>query len=786
MRVITRGSLSSILTVVAVLGFTLVPGSLRSVAGGTVLTRNGTAVANIVLAEHPSENAGVAAREFQKYVQTMSGARLAIVTDAQPPSGPAVLIGQSKLTEEMSGLKIPHGRTKNLREEGFVIVCRSNRLVLAGNDEEPYYGTRYAVAEMLNRFGVRWFMPGSFGEVVPHRPTLEVQDLVVQQQPDFPMRNFWEHSRDHMSEELFEWKIHHKLNPRMQDWFGVPSDGSIANFLSKELFEAHPDWFALTREGKRDPHMVCMSSPDMVHHFAELIKEQARAGKRVSAFAPEDGMPRCYCAQCMKRSTAFDGYGSNDRDPWPESSTSQEWFFFVDQVLREVNGELPDYFLASNGYANREIPPELPDFNLSKNLVVMFANICACTIHAYDDPRCWMKRRQAQMVQRWCALSDKVWLYDYNYTMLVSKGTLTPMVHRIRRDIPLLKRYGILGFHDEELCDWSHCGVPSRLVRAALEWNTRADVDALLRDYFSQWFGPAAAPMARYYAALEDAFGKTSAHGHEDVVLNQIYTPKLVARLGRQIAEAENLASTEPEGTRVRVERMIYDILCDYTAMENAKRECRFSAAAQCAERICATETNLNRVTSFMGYWPYQAYGPSWEANRMRSLAAKTEGLEGRLLALLPEVALARSDPFDDGRYARWMGGAQSGREWRPIRTTGGWDNQGWSDRQGHPFKGVMWYTLEMELPETRTQESVWLLAPAVVNEVWVWVNGQYAGHRPYLMPWYRPQALELEITPFIKPNTKNQITFRVLNNIDVWGASGIYERMCVYGKPKP
>jgi len=80
----------------------------------------------------------------------------------------------------------------------------------------------------------------------------------------------------------------------------------------------------------------------------------------------------------------------------------------------------------TNGYANRDIPPELPRFNERQNLVVMFANICACTLHAYDDPKCWQMRRQGQMIRQWGKLCDKVWLYNYNYTMLVSKFTLTP------------------------------------------------------------------------------------------------------------------------------------------------------------------------------------------------------------------------------------------------------------------------------------------------------------------------------------------------------------------------
>src|SRR5439155_3081883 len=190
-----------------------------SIAQPFRLVEAGGPTVTIVIAEKSSENAQLAAKEFQKYIEKISGAKLPIASDAEATAGPLVLIGGSKLTDRITEIKIPSGRTKNLREEGFIIFCRSNRLVLAGNDQEPYYGTRYAVAEMLHRLGVRWFMPGKFGEVVLHQSTLEISPMSIRQQPDFAMRNFWEHARGNMGDELLEWKIRHKMNPRMQDWF---------------------------------------------------------------------------------------------------------------------------------------------------------------------------------------------------------------------------------------------------------------------------------------------------------------------------------------------------------------------------------------------------------------------------------------------------------------------------------------------------------------------------------------------------------------------------------------
>ncbi len=751
-----------------------------------VLAQDGQARATIVTAEAPTPNAKAAAAELQTYVEKISGAKLPIATDAAPPDGPLILVGRSSVTERIPDLQIPSGHTKNLLEEGFVIRTHGNRLVLAGNDDEPCFGTRYAVAEFLHTLGVRWFMPGERGEVVPKMATIAVKPMDVRQRPDFPMRNFWEHARGNMEAECREWKIRNKLNPDMQEWFGVPGDGSIAGLLPKDQFKKHPEWFALQRDGTRSIGHPCMTSEEMIAHFIAVAKEHARRGKRTLGIAPDDGNPRCWCERCAKLGNNFDGYGSNDRDPVAEYSMSNEWFYFVNRVMNGVNEEFPEYLVATNGYANRDIPPEMPpdvEFNPRKNLVVMFANICACTIHAYDDPKCWQMKRQGQMVRQWCRLSDKVWMYNYNYTMLVNKGTLTPMVHRVRRNIPLLKKWGIVGFHDQDEANWALCGLPTRLIRARLEWDTTADVDAILDDFYNKWFGPAAAPMKAYYDALETAFDAAPQHGHEDVILPTIYSETLMSRLDSSIRAAETAAAAEPYTYRLRIERVIYDNLCAFVAAEKAKREGDLAAAAGHVQRMIDLHAEMNKLTPFMGWQPYPAYGIAWEKKRLDKAAAKMNGREGELVALLPATARFRTDPFDDGRYERWQDPGVDLSTWKELSATSGWDAQGLHDEQGHPYRGVAWYRFDVNVPDTARGRSVWLQGMGVANEAWVWVNGRYAGHRPYIMPWFRPHHLELDVSKLIEPGKTNRISVRVLCNFDVWGANGIYERMFLYAR---
>jgi len=751
-----------------------------------VLVKNGRPDATIVTSSSPTKNARKAANELQKYIEKISGAKLPLADDTASISGCLVLVGHSKFTDRVPNLKIPSGRTKNLREEGFVIRTHGNRLVLAGNDTEPYLGTRYAVIEFLHRLGVRWFMPGEMGEIIPKISTLTVSPVNITQRPDFPVRDFWEHSRGNMASECAEWKIHNKMNPHSVEVFGVPSDGSVAGLLPKEQFEDHPEWFALNKDGTRSKDHPCMTSEGMIKYFVDGVKANAQKGKAVTAFAPVDGNPRCWCQNCARIGNCFDGFGANNRDPEPEYSISNEWFYFVNRILTEVNKEYPDHIIATNGYANRDIPPEMPPeipFNPSQNLTVMFANICACTIHAYDDPKCWQMQRQGQMIRQWCKLSDKVWIYNYNYTMLVHKGTITPMVHRIRRNIPLLKQWGVIGFFDQDEADFALSGIPTRLVRARLQWDVETDVDVVLDDFFDKWFGNAASPMKAYYDALENAFEKAPQHGHEDVILRSIYTESLMSKLDSLIRNAERAAKTEKEKEHLRIERVIYDHLCEFVAMEKAKRMCNFAQAANHAGRMVELQSEMNKISPFMGWHPYAVYDCTWEKKRMEKAHAITHGPDGTLVAYLPEVARFRTDPHDDGLYERWQDMPAQGPDWKNIKISSGWDAQGHHDEKGRPYKGIAWYKFDVGVPAKTQTNNVFLHGLAVVNEAWVWINGRYAGHRPYNMPWFRPHSMELDVSKLLEPGKKNHITIRVLCNFDVFGANGIYEPMLLYTK---
>jgi hypothetical protein len=289
--------------------------------------------------------------------------------------------------------------------------------------------------------------------------------------------------------------------------------------------------------------------------------------------------------------------------------------------------------------------------------------------------------------------------------------------------------------------------------------------------------------MKKYYEALEEAFDKTTQHGHEDIILFAIYTDKLMSKLESLITSAESAAKTDTEKAHLRIERAMYDHLRMFCAMHKAGMICDFKGAGALADKMVASREAMNKISPFLGWHPSPLYEVDFESERMKKLAAMVNGPVGDLVAVLPEEAAFRTDPQDNGRFERWQDTATDISKWKKMKTTDGWEVQGLQDAAGRPYKGVAWYLFDIDVPTDVKGKTVFLHAPAVVNEAWVWVNDKYAGHRAYMMPWSRPQQMELEVGKLLKPGEKNRIAIRVLCNFDVWGANGIYERMFLYAK---
>lgn len=732
-----------------------------------------------------AQKIAAAAQDLQEYIRKMSGATLPIAADDKAPAGNLIMVGRSKLTKARDAA-IPQGLTTERREEGFLIEATPTSLLLAGNDAGPYHGTEYATSEFLERLGVRWFMPGEFGEDVPSRGTIDVATMSVRQTPDFIMRNWWCHMTPEIAVQERRWKIHNKMNP--DPMFETPGDGSLRGFVANaDLAKTQPELFAKEQDGTINTGMPNLTNPKAVQVAADKVKSVFRAHPEQNSigFAPDDGIPRDYNPETVKLNLNFTEVGGREGTV-SEVSASEEWFQFINAVAREVKKEFPDRIIATNGYANRDIPPQ--GMTLDPNLCLMFAAIWADTMHPFDDPKSWQAVRQGQMIQRWAKLCPRVWIYGYTESMLVTGLTPIPLTRKLAHDIPLLKKWGVIGFVDESRNIWAESGITTKYIRARLEWNTKADVNALLNDYFSRWYGAASKPSQSFWDHIEEAIQASPLLGHEDRILMYIYTPKLLTQLEGDLREAELLARTERERTHVHADRLIFEHLKAYVAMNDAEFAGNYPAAVAAAQNMQAIRLQLHAVNPFFiwndenGYHSNSGY---WSVGQRldfyKKYAALTNGDKGDLIAVLPEKSSFKTDPFNEGTFAGWYEPAWSTRGWDTLRTTHPFYAQGYSNAQGYPYIGYVWYRVTIDVPKIPQGRRVMLFTPAVETEAWGWMNGQFVGHRPYKESYVRPIEMAFDVTDALVPG-RNTLALRVNTGLsyDI-AAGGLVSRLVLY-----
>ena len=263
--------------------------------GEMVIVQDGQPRATIVVAKDAAgpakQKIKTAAEELQTYVQKISGAKLPIVDDGQNPSGTLVLLGRSRWSDGL-GVAIPGGVTSGRREEGFVIACKGDRLLLAGNNDGPYHGTEYAVYDFLRSLGVRWFMPGEFGEIVPRMTTIRVPEQRVEKKPDFVMRNWWLHALPELAAQEARWKLRNKMNP--EPMFAICGDSSVRAIVAPEpLRKEKPALLALNEDGTRNPYLPNLTNPEAARIAGGIIRDDLRKHPEANSygFAPDDGMP---------------------------------------------------------------------------------------------------------------------------------------------------------------------------------------------------------------------------------------------------------------------------------------------------------------------------------------------------------------------------------------------------------------------------------------------------------------------------------------------------------------
>ena len=523
--------------------------SAGSVQGEAYLVEAGKPRADIVISEKPPRGVKLAAGELQAYIEKLSGAKLAVTTTPGTDVPAHIYVGQSTYTDKL-----------NISDEGlkggaFRMVSGSNWLVLLGHDTEfvlpPYvyrnapdipratkewdartgehWGNPYgsarlyreynaavgvstydergsfnAVCEFLRGLGVRWYMPGDLGEIVPALKTITLAPVDKTVKPDFLYRNLGDYSPtfDCATRDAAMYILRLGRDPIMSvsGYHGLCDvDGR------EEVKQAHPEFYANHRTPAPNDgfYTSCLSSPELFDYTVKYLRAvfDIYPDLKCVSIMPNDGFwigNMCQCDLCKSKATPERGAGGD---------LSDYVWGFVDRVAKELYKTHPDRKVICCAYSAYALPPE-KIAKLSPNVMVGIQRV------PYANPE--VRAKALETRKGWLAKLAPGNLQGWSHYLQSGSRLPAYFPHAIAEDLHLLK--GLSRGEYIELNQgpgasgmfapgFNHLNV---YVTMRYYWDADQDIEALLNEYYEKFYGPAAKEMKAFIEYSEANWQKMS------------------------------------------------------------------------------------------------------------------------------------------------------------------------------------------------------------------------------------------------------------------------------------
>lgn len=575
-----------------VLGFTDTVAHQRDVdQGGMRITSAGRPTAVIRLSAGASDVERFAARELQRYVENISGARLAIRTGKARPEENTLQLGTSEeIRRALPGFALPELEPT---QDSIAIKTSTRTVALAGSTPRS---TLTAVYRFLQILGCRWIEPGPCGEIVPRIRTLRVRDLDVHEVASFKIRTarptediylYTEkdvcHQIDWMAKHGMNWfqflippyeRMEHTIVREMRKR-GMTINVGIHNFrawLPDRLFGEHPEYFAEIG-GKRKPRgtIRCASNRKAVTLWAKNAAAWARRHPDVDeiAISCDDGTAYCQCEGCR------------------HLRPIEQLQIFYNAAARAIHKVCPGKPVMICSYG-RHYEPSQRIRPYTRHVSVEVDTFARCQGHALNAVTCTKANTQIRdsyntpevrspHVNRYLCLCLRRWLKTFkavnvfeNLMLHGRRSTPFPYPAVLARDMRYYHDIGVVGFLPQaDLLRWG----PSALdlyVTARLSWNVELSLESVLEDFFRSTYGRAAGPMRKYFERLE-----RRREGKPVTSILAVLTTSDIERCHGHLEQAARLADTRTARRAVRRARLIFEHTSMLWKLQQAGARCR-------------------------------------------------------------------------------------------------------------------------------------------------------------------------------------------------------------------
>ncbi len=587
-------------------GCFLLKAEIDNKAEPVVIVENGAPKATIVTGKTPTRSAQFAAKELQYHIKKITGADVPIVTEKDKAKGLKIFVGESK------AVKAAGNTNESFKKQEYLVNVQPDSIILTGKDEDDrgkvdyanwktfpsIYGNRgssLAVYEFLEKFcDFRWFGATELGMSFAPRNTLRVETGEIRRTPAFLFYQAYRRIHSHLRVGFkVTYELWNKPSPREYNLFARRMRWGGDKYSCNHAFNGYRDRFWRLNPDRPkvfesfqpeyfekgfDPKMknsaptrMCYTSSDLVKQVVKDAREYfdgkgIKYGAKINAkdgkffpVVPRDYHGWCKCDKCKAK---IELYLPQGRGVYPASRRSNYIWGFVNKIAKEIGKSHPDKYISALGYQDYAAYPS--NVKLESNVSVQLCLL----MHYWCIP--WVKENDMMIYNSWIANERgkrPIYLWIYNCfpdeSAYVGGFNCFPnfQPRTIAKQIKMYHRDGIKGFMLNGLSQQL-----DHYVYAKMFDNPDLDVDELMDEFFSRYYGNAAKPMRQIYDMIENIYCNPSNYpmeihdkarkGHyydqnEEIAWKYLGTEKRMAELEKLMQEAKALAKSEIEKKRV-------------------------------------------------------------------------------------------------------------------------------------------------------------------------------------------------------------------------------------------
>lgn len=720
-------------------------------------------------AERQRQRLRESVKDLAAYLTKISGAPIEVVT--APPVADdktvAILIGD--LATQVFG----PSKTKAPYKQGFRYVVTPGKVGLLGESD---LATSYAIYELLDRLGCRWYMPSELGEVVPKLKTIALPEVDFSSAPGTIYRGIW------FADDAYRRRNRH-------GGLLLHAGHALEGYVTNEQRKEHPEWIAEVG-GKPHPRRLKWSIPAVADAIADKwITDLGKDAVPSVSLSPDDGVDFDESAQ----DKAID---AGDFDTTSQSvSLTDRMLVLGNRIADKVSKQYPDTLFGMLAYGPTTRPPVRE--KVHPNLVPQLAPITYSRSHPMTDDNVPDNKEFRYLVEGWGRAAKMTSVYFYGW-FLAEPSAPNPMIAKWSVDTPMVLKHGCQFWQPETMPNFE-TSMHAVYLGCRLAWNPQLKPDEIIDELNTRFYGHAAKEMTAYWNYIDNVWVNTPDYSGCGFGYLRRWTPERLVRARELMDIALAAAETTEELERIRLADASLELFELFMKLRRDQAEGRFANLATDADYWRGRVNYLGehykdqytftrvpyRLTTVNGSYFQQFYQQTYnDASRVAK-----------------DFVILTPQPLREFRYqadGEKAGSPKSGEAqgWSKADfDDSAWKStdvcvETWSAIGYHSWFKSMWYRTSVKLPAVPAaakNKKVYLWLGSTDGSAKVFINGQH-------IPYVDAKGMQLDefngycqpgsfdITSAIKPGATNQISILCTRTFfNELGTGGLLGPVTVY-----